>query len=143
VFYLVLATLSFFVLGTLGGALLSHSAVAGEIFIGKRGITLLYWLRWGGKVVGRFFGDAFAGILIGRNLHRINSHYVLLTFTLLPTTIFAVNRWVFRADDGQWIESVGIVGCSIQLISQVLMMFLVVSFGVWLGRRSLQRPITK
>jgi hypothetical protein len=138
VFVLVLAAVSFFVLGSLGGALVAHSCVAGEIFIGETGMILMYWLEWSGKIVGRFCGDYLSGVVIGRYLHRINPRYVVFLFLLFPIAVVTINRGFLDADDGLWRQSVGIAGCVIQLTVQILMMLLVLSFGVWFGRWSLR-----
>ena len=141
VIFLVLAALSFFGLGSLGAGLLAHFCVAGEIYIGETSITLMFWLRWGGKIVGRFCGDYLSGVLIGRYLHRINPRYVVVVFILGPIAVIAINQGFFDANDGLWLRSVGIVGCVIQLAVQILLMFVVLSFGIWFGRRSLEgRP---
>jgi hypothetical protein len=138
VLFLVLAAFCFWVIGTLGGALLAHFCVAGQVFIGEEGAALMYWLRWGGKVVGRFCGDLTCGFLMGRYLQRIRPHYVLLVFVSLPLGIIAINRGFLDANDGLWLRSVGLVGCVIQLTLQLLMMAVIVFVGVRIGQQSLQ-----
>jgi hypothetical protein len=140
---LVLAALSFFALGSFGAALLAHFCVAGEVFIGESGIALMFWLRWGGKIVGRFCGDYVAGVLMGRYLHHINPRYVVVLFISVPIAIVAINQGFLDANDGLWLRSVGMVGCVFQLAVQVLMMLLVLWLGVRLGRRSLERHATR
>lgn len=135
--FLILAAFCFFVIGTLGGALLAHFCVAGQLFMGDEGAALMYWLRWGGKVVGRFCGDATCGLLMGYYLQRIRPHYVLLVFVSMPLGIIAINRGFLDADDGLWLRSVGLMGCVVQLALQLLMMTVIMFVGVRIGRRSL------
>lgn len=135
--FLLVATFSFFGLGSFGAATLAHFCVADQMYIGETAITLMFWLRWAGKIVGRFCGDLISGFVIGRYLQRLKPRYVLSLFILVPITLIAINHGFLNANDGLWVQSVGIIGCILQLAVQMLAMFLILSLGVWFGRRTL------
>ena len=91
VLFLLLAAVSFFVVGTVGAALVSHFGIASEPLIGDTSIAATLWFRWVAKIVGRLCGDYLSGALIGRYLHRIIPHNVVVTFMLVPLLVIAIN----------------------------------------------------
>jgi hypothetical protein len=137
--FLLLATLCFFAIGSLGAAFVAHISTDGQLFIGEEGIILFYWLRWGGKIVGRLCGDLLCGFVMGRYLQLVSPLYVLFAFVTVVVGIIVFNRGFLDANDGLWRQSVGVSWCGAQLSIQVIMMALVIYLGVRFGRRSVVR----
>ena len=98
----VVAGLSFVLLGTLGGAISKlHFLMPGYIMGPKMELLpLIYWLSWSCTIVGRFCGDFTCGVLLGRFLRRTNPVYVLIGFMIFPLalmirTVRTANIWTF------------------------------------------------
>ncbi len=129
------ALFSFQVFGTLGGAVLAYCVVASGPWIGDEAITAMFWIQWGGRIIGRFAGDSICGLLLGRFLRRVNPWHVLLCIAMVPIAIILINHGFWDANDGLWIHYVGTFGGIIQLVIQVAAMVAVVAIGICLGRR--------
>ena len=137
---ILLAVLSFVVLAPLLGDVFAHFSIprGAHIMQDDHIPAWMYWCRWGGKIVGRVFGDLICGFLLGRYSHRVNPWRVYLGLLGLPVLILLLYRGFWDANDGMWVRSVGEVGAAVQLIGQLLAIAAVLALGIWMGRRRMQ-----
>lgn len=131
----VLAVLAFAVVGPVGAGLLAHGVMPAILFDDGL-LPTIYWLAWGGRVVGRITGDLICGFLLGR-LRTLNPWRVLAVLLCWPVVLLAILYGFFwDADDEEWVRNVGAVGVVVQIGIQLAMMTAVIVGGIWLGRRN-------
>jgi hypothetical protein len=133
----VLAGLSFGVVGSIGAATMQHFSTP-HMWIGDQ-FALLYWLRWGARLFGRLYGDFLCGALLGWGLRILNPWLVYTAIVALVIGILVANGAFLGADDGRWVASVGLGWAIFQFALQGLSIFAVVAMGIMYGRRGQAR----
>lgn len=136
---IVLASASVFVLAPVAGALVVRFSTP-DLWYGSD-FSVLYWIRWGARLVGRWPFDLLAGILLGAWLRRISPWHVWLAVVAILCAVVAGNRGFLGVDDGRWVAQVGPGWAALQLMVQIAAILGMTAVGIWMGRRSQQRGV--